>query len=164
MAKKKIVNNNFSSQFAAMPTEQSIVAPAPAPRTRRSSDDAAQAWRRLVGRGSLLVALAGLAAAAAWLSPGAQPRAMEQTSPQLGSGSRRHRLASAIARSAGMTQALAALGRTEALAATRAQMLKVVCRRCVLLCVCFPHLACSSHKCQSVIFWQPCQSLIFWQP
>ena len=103
-------------------TTASLVAPAPAPRTRRS------------GRGSLLVALAGLAAAAAWLSPGAQPRAMEQTSPQLGSGSRRHRLASAIARSAGMTQALAALGRTEALAATRAHMLKVVCRRCLLLC------------------------------
>ena len=117
-------------------TTASLVAPAPAPRTRRSSDDAAQAWRRLVGRGSLLVALAGLAVAAAWLSPGAQQRAAleQKTSLQLGSGSRRHSLASAIARSAGMTQALAALGRTEALAATRAHMLKVVCRRCLLLC------------------------------
>ena len=110
-------------------TTASLVAPSAADRTRRSSDDAAQAWRRLVGRGSLLVVLAGLAAVAAWLSPGAQPRAAleQKTSLQLGSGSRRHRLASAIARSAGMKQALMALGRTEALAATRAHMLKVVC-------------------------------------
>jgi hypothetical protein len=133
-------------------------APAPAPRTRRSSDDAAQTWRRFVGRGSLLVALAGLAAAAAWLSPGAQQREeMEQkTSVEMGSGSRRHRLASAIARSAGMTQALAALGRTEALAATRAHMLKVVCGCCLLLCRMFSTnqgvliLACLSHTQVSV--------------
>lgn len=113
----------------------------------RSSDDAAQAWRRLVKCGGLLVALSGLAMAAVWLSLGAQPQAaLEQKLIIQGSGNRR--ITEALAelrqqkdhggtRRMGITEALAELGRTEALAVTRAHMLKVVCRRCVLLCCLF---------------------------
>jgi hypothetical protein len=72
-----------------------------APQTRRSSDDAAQACFRLVGRGSLLVALAGLAAR------------------------RGGRVASAIARSAGMTQVLAALDTPPELAGACAASISV---------------------------------------